>query len=140
MNQQVEEVPITQRVAERPGFQADRVKQVKPRMLAIRFLAGGLTSVVAGLVTLAFGARVGGVFLAFPAILAASLTLIKQQNDSAEAREDARGAVLGGGAMAAFAAIGAIGFGHLSGGLVLLLATAGWALVAVAGYLVAWFR
>jgi hypothetical protein len=42
--------------------------------------------------------------------------------------------------MAAFAAIGAIGFGHLSGGLVLLLATAGWALVAVAGYLVAWFR
>jgi hypothetical protein len=140
MNQQVEEATIVQRVAERPEFQADRVKQVKPRMLAIRFLAGALTSVGAGLVTLAFGSRVGGVFLAFPAILAASLTLIEQQNDSAEAREDARGAVLGGVAMAGFAAVGAIAFGHLSGGIVLVLATASWLLVAMVGYLVAWFR
>jgi hypothetical protein len=140
MNQQAEEGPITQRVAERPEFKADRVKQVKPRMLAIRFLAGAATSVVAGLVTLAFGARTGGVFLAFPAILAASLTLIEKQDDSAEAREDARGAVLGGVAMAAFAAVGAIAFGHLSGGLVLLLATAAWGVVAIAGYLVVWLR
>jgi len=38
-----------------------------------------LTSVAAGLVTLGFGARVGGILLGFPAIMAASLTLIEEE-------------------------------------------------------------
>ncbi len=109
-------------------------------MLAYRFLSGAATSVIAGIITLGFGPRVGGIFLAFPAILAASLTLIEEQNDSAEAREDSRGAVLGGLAMVAFAAVGAIAFGHLGGAIVLLLAAAAWLVVAMLGYLIAWFR
>jgi hypothetical protein len=140
MSGQVEERPITQRVGERPSFSSQQVRQVKPRDLAIRFLAGAVTSVVAGLLTLAFGPRIGGIFLAFPAILAASLTLIEQQDDSAEAREDARGAVMGGCGMAAFAAVGALAFGHLSGALVLVLAAAAWTAVVMLGYLIAWFR
>jgi small-conductance mechanosensitive channel len=140
MSPEPEEVTISQRVSERPAFKPSRVRQVKPRMLACRFLAGAATSVIAGIITLGFGARVGGVFLAFPAILAASLTLIEEQNDSGEAREDSRGASLGGIAMAAFAAVGALAFGHLAGALVLLLATAAWLAVAMLGYLLAWFR
>lgn len=60
------EVPITSRVAERPAFEPRNLRQVKPRDLLIRFALGGLTSVGAGLVTVVFGARTGGIFLAFP--------------------------------------------------------------------------
>jgi Protein of unknown function (DUF3147) len=140
MSSGTEESPITSRVNERPAFSPDRVRQVSPRDVGYRFLAGALTSAAAGAITLAFGARAGGIFLAFPAILAASLTLIEAQNDSAEAREDARGAVLGGCGMAAFAAVAALLFGHVSGPLVLLAASGAWMAVALLGYLLAWFR
>jgi len=90
--------------------------------------------------TTAVSARVGGIFLAFPAILAASLTLIEEQEDSAEAREDARGAVIGGCAMAVFAAVAALTFTHLPGGVVLAIATVAWLASAFLGYLLAWFK
>lgn len=139
MTPEVEERPITQRVPERPSLKLSQIREVKPRELGIRFVAGATTSVVAGLVTLGFGPRIGGIFLAFPAILAASLTLIEQEEGTAEAREDARGAVSGGLAMALFAAIAAIAFGHLSAVLALVWAAVGWFLGAVGGYLAAWF-
>jgi len=110
------------------------------RELGIRFIAGAVTSITAGGVTLAFGSRVGGLLLAFPAILGASLTLIEQEEDSAEAREDARGAVMGGLALALFAGIAALTLGHLSPVAALALATAAWFLAAIGGYFLAWFR
>jgi hypothetical protein len=135
-----EEAPITRRVAERPSLQPGKVREIRVRSLGVRFIAGALTSVVAGAVTTAFGVRAGGILLAFPAILAASLTLIEEQEDSAEAREDARGAVIGGCALAAFAATAAIAMGELDGGIALALATVAWLLVALLGYRLAWFR
>jgi hypothetical protein len=140
MTPTVEERPITERVPERPSFSPSRVREVGFRELAIRFVAGALTSVVAGVVTLAFGSRVGGILLAFPAILAASLTLIEQEEDSAEAREDARGAVVGGLALTTFAVIAAVTLGNLNPALALVLATAGWFATAIGGYFAAWFR
>ena len=135
-----DERSITQRVGESPRFDVGKLKDVRPRDLAIRFAAGATTSVVAALLTLGLGPRVGGVMLAFPAILAASLTLIEEKEDSAEAREDARGAIVGACALTLFAVVAAVTFGHLAGGLVLALATIVWALVAVIGYLVLWWR
>ena len=83
-----------------PTFKLARVRGVRPRDLAaVRFVCGALTPVVAGLVTIAFGARPGGILLAFPAILAASLTLIEEEEDAEDAREDSRGAVAGGVAL-----------------------------------------
>ena len=140
MSRHDEEVPITERVAERPSLRLSKLGHVKPRDLAYRFVAGAFTSIAAGVVTLGFGPRVGGIFLAFPAILAASLTLIEKQDDSTEAREDSRGAVMGGVGMAAFAVVGALAFGHLPGGVVLVLASAAWTVVVLLGYLIAWFR
>jgi hypothetical protein len=78
--------------------------------------------------------------LAFPAILAASLTLIEEQEDSVEAREDARGAVIGGLALGAFAAVAALTLGRMNGAVALLLATAAWFVTAFTGYFVAWYR
>jgi Protein of unknown function (DUF3147) len=135
-----EEAPITERVPERPSFSPGNVRQVRARELSIRFIAGALTSIGAGAVTLSFGARTGGLFLAFPAILAASLTLIEEQENSAQAREDARGAIIGGCALASFATIAALALGSLNGAIALGLATLGWFVLAMLGYLLAWFR
>ncbi len=140
MTSKVEERPITDRVPDRPSFSPSRVREVGFRELAIRFIAGALTSVAAGAVTLAFGSRVGGILLAFPAILAASLTLIEREEDSAEAREDARGAVVGGLALTVFAVVAAVTLGKLNPAVALALATAGWFATAIGGYFGAWFR
>jgi hypothetical protein len=133
-----EERPITQAVGESPALDPSRLKELHPQALIIRFAAGALTSIAAGLLTLALGPRAGGLFLAFPAILMASLTLIEDEEDAAEAREDARGAVLGGLALAAFAAVAAVTLPVLPGAAGLALASAAWVLVAVGGYVVLW--
>jgi hypothetical protein len=140
MSAKSDEWPVTERVPGSPELKPQQIREVSFRELAIRFIAGALTSVAAGVVTLVFGPRVGGVFLAFPAILAASLTLIEQEEDSANAREDARGAMIGGIAMAAFAGIAAITFLKLNAAVALALATVGWFVVAVGCYFAAWFR
>jgi hypothetical protein len=134
------EALITDRVSERPQVKLRKLRDVRGRDLGYRFLAGALTSVVAGFLTIAFGPRVGGVMLAFPAILGASLTLIQEQEDRAHAREDARGAVMGGCALALFAATGALAFGRLPAGLVLVIASVTWLAGALIGYLIAWYR
>lgn len=134
------EPTITERLDERPGLDVHKIAAVRPRELAYRFIAGALTSILAGAVTLLFGPRVGGILLAFPAILAASLTLIEEQEDSIEAREDARGAVVGGAALAIFALVAALTVGHLAGALALLAAAVAWLLAALLGYALLWWR
>jgi hypothetical protein len=52
-------------------------------------------SAVAGVISAVAGPRAGGVFLAFPAILLASLTLVAKEEGPARARDDARGAIFG---------------------------------------------
>jgi Protein of unknown function (DUF3147) len=135
-----EEATVTERVSERPELHPGKVSQVRPRDLAYRFLAGAATSVVAGLVTLWLGPRTGGILLAFPAILAASLTLIEEQEDSKEAREDARGAIVGGVGLAVFAVVVASTVRSVGGGASLALATGAWFTCALGGYVLAWFR
>lgn len=134
------EPTITDRVDERPTLEIRKIARTDRKALLYRFGAGALTSVLAGGVTLAFGERVGGLFLAFPAILAASLTLIAREEDSADAREDARGATVGGGALTMFAAVAALTLGHLAGAVALLSATAAWVAAALLGYAVLWWR
>lgn len=120
----------------RPG----KAREVRPRDLVIRFAFGAGTSIVAGITTLVFGPRAGGVLLAFPAILAASLTLIAEESDKREAREDARGATAGAVALGCFAAVAALLFRVLPGGVVLVIAAGAWAVAAIGIYHLAWGR
>jgi hypothetical protein len=122
------------------GSDPGRLRDIKPRHMLVRFAFGAATSVTAGLITLAFGARASGILLAFPAILAASLTLIADEETGADAREDARGAIVGAIALAAFAATGVILFQRLAAILVLALGTTIWLAVAVGLYLLLWAR
>jgi Protein of unknown function (DUF3147) len=131
---------IRDRLDERPSLDVEKGFRARPRGLVIRFAAGAATSIVSGAVTLAFGARVGGILLAFPAILAASLTLIEEHEGSAEAREDARGAIAGGFALAVFAVAAALALGHLNGAVALAIAAVAWLAAAISIYAIAWWR
>jgi hypothetical protein len=135
-----QEKPITRRVDERPQLDLRRIARTNRKPLVYRFGAGALTSVAAGALTLAFGDRFGGIFLAFPAILAASLTLIEEEEAAADAREDARGATVGGAALTLFAAVAALTLGHLNGALALLSASVAWIAAALLGYAALWWR
>jgi hypothetical protein len=140
MSPEHQRLDLSDRVPEEPGFDLGKALQAKPKSMLLRFAAGALTSVAAGIVTLLFGHRVGGIPLAFPAVLVASLTLIEEQEDSEEAREDSRGAMAGAAAMAVFGVIGGLLFGVMPGAAVLVLAALAWVLVAAGLYALLWWR
>ncbi len=134
------EPTVTDRLSARPALQAGKIAGVRGRELVYRFAAGAVTSVAAGAITLLFGPRVGGIFLAFPAILAASLTLIEREEDSTDAREDARGAIVGGAALVIFAVVAALTIEHVAGAIALAAAAGAWLLAALFGYVLLWWR
>jgi hypothetical protein len=124
------------------------LRDVQWHEFAIRFALGGAMTVIAGAIACRFGAAIGGLFLAFPAIFPASVTLVekhvrqrKEQNGLRGARRgkeaaalDARGATLGGLGMIGFAgAIYAL-IEHLTV-LSLVTATVLWAGISVSAWL-----
>jgi hypothetical protein len=110
----------------------------------IRFVLGGLMTVIAGLIASRWGPVVGGLFLAFPAIFPASATLVEKhvrerkkkaglsgsRRGKDAAALDAAGAVLGSLGLAAFAAVIWL-LMEQSPPLALVLATVAWFAVAV---------
>jgi hypothetical protein len=113
----------------------------------VRFMLGGLTTVVAGVVADLYGPQMGGLFLAFPAIFCASATLIEkherqrkkergvagQRRGTDAAALDASGAALGGIGLAAFALavwLLAPEYGLAS----LVIGSIAWILVSVTGW------
>jgi hypothetical protein len=90
-------------VTRRPGVRAAKLREPPVRDWVIRFAFGAGVSALAAIVTKVWGPATGGMFLAFPAILLASLTLVAKEEGAHRAREDARGAALG--------ALGLVGFG-----------------------------
>lgn len=118
----------------RPNVDLLSIRKTRPRDYAIRFAFGAVISVVAALISKAAGARLGGAFLAFPAILPASLTLIQEKDGSRDADRDAVGSVLGGLALVAFAVVAEIAFGRIPAPTVLACCVAGWLAAAFVLY------
>ncbi len=79
-----------------------RIAHTSLREYGLRFLFGGLVTAGVGLVGTAFGPAVAGLFLAFPAILIASLTLISRHDGESAAGADALGAAAGSVGLFAF--------------------------------------
>jgi hypothetical protein len=113
------------------------LRNAKPGELAIRFALGAAIALAAGLVGLKFGPRVGGVFLAFPAVLPASLTLMEQKDGREKADIDAVGAILGSCGMVAFAIAAVILLPRLGPAPGVLVAAAVWTVVSIALFYVA---
>lgn len=111
------------------------VKAARPKDYAIRFVFGAAISAAAGLVGLRFGPRVGGLFLAFPAILPAALSLLEEKEGEGPADADIQGGVLGGIGMLVFALVVFAGLSIAGAPATLALALVAWAVVAGGLYL-----
>lgn len=110
----------------------------------MRFVLGGVVTVLTGLVAQIYGPQTGGLFLAFPSIFVASATLIEMherkrkkkaglagsRRGTEAAALDASGAVLGSVALLVFAVVIWLLSQRLAGS-VLLIALAAWCTVSV---------
>lgn len=121
-------------------FNLAALRQIKPNEYLVRFFFGGAITLAAALIAKRFGPAVGGLFLAFPAIFPASITLLskheiqKKQKHELRGTEraklsaalDARGAALGCIGLMCFAAIVVETLQHWPIALTLASATATW--------------
>jgi uncharacterized membrane protein (GlpM family) len=116
------------------------LKQTKWHEYALRFVAGGSMTVLAGMIARNWGPGIGGLFLAFPAIFPASATLIEKHERQRKQKEGLHGDERGVDA----AAIDALGAVMGSVGLVAFAGTCWWLIprypapMALAGAAVTW--
>jgi len=105
----------------------------------VRFVLGGAVTVMTGLIGARWGPSVGGLFLAFPAMLCASATLVQSHEERRKRSEGLRGAKRGRDAAAleaAGAALGSFGLASFAAAMLLLSAVPAWYRLLVAA--VAW--
>lgn len=126
------------------------IKGIKPREWAVRFVFGGATCVLAGLIANRWGAAIGGLFLAFPAIFPAGASLVEAHEQMHKARAsfdgtqrgrvvagiDAAGATLGCFGLAAFAVVCWLCLPYLPTAAVFAMASAAWLAISVGSWLV----
>ncbi|HEY6925343.1 MAG TPA: DUF3147 family protein, partial [Steroidobacteraceae bacterium] len=126
------------------SFDPSALRSIEWHQYLVRFLLGGLVTVIAGVLAKAFGPVFGGLFLAFPAIFPASITLIAKRerrkkacqrlNGKVRARRaaalDAAGTVLGTVGLGCFAWIVWKGLPTYPEALVLCGAAALWLMVS----------
>jgi len=122
------------------------LRTIKPHEYAVRFFFGGAITLAAALIAKRFGPAVGGLFLAFPAIFPASVTLLaKHETEKKEkagllgteraklaAALDARGATLGAAGLMGFASIALWTLQSWPTAATLCAATAGWFVLSLA--------
>jgi hypothetical protein len=87
-------------------FRLSALKEGRWYEYVIRFGLGGLTTVVTGMIADSKGAAVGGLFLAFPAVLCASATLV-EAHERREKRQHGLNGQKRGTDAAALEAVGA---------------------------------
>ena len=88
------------------------MKRAKWWEYVLRFVLGGLVTAGAGVIAKKLGPTFGGLFLAFPAILAASATLVEKHERERKEQKGLTGTYRGrhaAGADAAGAAMGSVG-------------------------------
>jgi Protein of unknown function (DUF3147) len=121
---------------DQPHVKPGELRSMSARELGIRFAFGAGVSLLAAIVSTALGPRTGGLFLAFPAILLASLTLMARKDGVSRARDDARGAALGTLGLIAFALVTAVTIRSWPPAAALATATAAWLVVSMLGYVI----
>ena len=111
--------------------ETSRVRKTKWQQYAIRFLFGGLITAVVGVLGKAYGPVVAGLFLAFPAILPASVTLVASHDGERAAGADSVGAAIGSSGLIVFGLVVWALASRWPAWAVLVLATAVWFIVSV---------
>jgi hypothetical protein len=122
------------------------LRQTRPHEYLVRFVFGGLCTVMAGLIAKRFGPGVGGLFLAFPAIFPASATMIENHEKKRKAEVGFEGTKRGRLAASidasgvALGCVGLAGFGAIlwrelpfhNAYVIVSLATLAWAAISYA--------
>ncbi len=119
----------------RPRLDFSKFQKVRLGDFVLRFLFGGVVSVLAALLGQWITPRFGGLFTTFPAILLASLTLLGHKEGEERASDDAKGGVAGATALVACAIFLALTISWLPGALALGAALLLWLLLASSFYL-----
>jgi hypothetical protein len=117
------------------GIHLGALRDLPVRDLLVRFGFGAAISAMAGVVSVLLGSELGGVLLAFPAILPATLTLIEKEESERQAEDFDVGSILGAAALAGFAIVVWRDMNGGSAPVVLALGTAAWLLTAIVLYL-----
>jgi uncharacterized membrane protein (GlpM family) len=112
-----------------------KIRETKWHEYALRFVFGGVITAVVGIIGKAFGPAVAGLFLAFPAILPASLTLVARHEGERAAALDALGAALGSIGLVAFGGMIWLLASQSAGWLAILVASVAWLVVSIALWL-----
>jgi uncharacterized membrane protein (GlpM family) len=94
---------MTKRREPMVGVSSGALREVPRGDLAVRFAFGVVISAVAAIIATVAGSHIGGIFLAFPSILPATLTLIEKEDSKREAEDEDVGAVLGATSLFGFA-------------------------------------
>jgi hypothetical protein len=135
----------------RLGFSFSSLKETKAREYCGRFVFGGVVTVLASLVAKKWGPVVGGMFLAFPGIFPAGVSLVEKHKKLREAEAgkegtwsargeasvEATGASCGALGLAGFAVVLWKGLPGRGLGEVLAVACAAWAAMSWVGW---WVR
>ncbi|HUK77990.1 MAG TPA: DUF3147 family protein [Thermoleophilia bacterium] len=119
------------------GASPGKLKNIRAGELAQRFAFGAGVSLVAGIIGVLAGPRAGGLFLAFPAILPAALTIIEKKEGRGQAVQDERGSFFGAVGLVPFAVVCDLAILHLRVAVTVLLALLAWAVSSLACYLAA---
>jgi len=117
-----------------PRLNPRGLKDKRPKDYAIRFVFGASISLIAALISLKFQ-LLGGMFLAFPAILPASLTLVARDAGREAAAIDAEGAIIGALGLVAFALVAAFGINTIGAFPALIAASLAWLVVSLSIYI-----
>lgn len=117
------------------GLRPGALRDIPSRDLLIRFGFGAAISAIAAWVAIVAGSGPGGILLAFPAILPATLTLVEREEGERKAEDLDVGAVLGALALAPFALVIWQYVDTGSAPLVLALGTIAWLVASVLLYL-----
>jgi uncharacterized membrane protein (GlpM family) len=115
----------------RPRVEVSALRKTRPAEHLLRFVFGGSMTAMAGLIAHTFGPTVGGLFLAFPAILPASLTLVARHDGRKQAVAEAGGAILGAVALGVFAGTAWLLGSNTSPLVTIGVAAAAWTVTAV---------
>jgi hypothetical protein len=134
----------------RIGLDVSSIQQLRWGDYAVRFVFGGIVTVLTGLIARRYGPGVAGLFLAFPAIFPAGATLIEKQQREKKRRVGldgtSRGRVAAGidAIGAAMGTLGLIAFALLvwrflpshSSAAILTIAGLAWLAISVLAWLI----
>jgi hypothetical protein len=134
----------------RIGLDVSSIQHLRLRDYAVRFVFGGIVTVLTGLIARRYGPGVAGLFLAFPAIFPAGATLIEKQQREKKRRVgldgtsrgrvaagiDAIGAAMGTLGLIAFALLAWRFLPSHSSPAILTIAGLAWLAISVLAWLI----